>query len=428
MKRRIRKILITNAIALNGGDAAILHATIAILRRCFGEDIEVTVHDMAARASARYYPGLSFRRDIYSDIAEWSRGRARPSLAGLVVLAAIMVRNVPFLGNALQAFLPPPLHRTLRDYKEADLVVSSGGTYLVPHYSFTSKLFDFMVAEALGKPLVLFTQSLGPFPPSRRRFLLRAILRRAHLIFVRDERSYTHLEELGLSPERIVLCADAAFALAPESLQGRTFSPQRPAPRIAISVRDWPHFKSGSGEDGMERYFRAMAVLVSDLVLRRDAQVTFISTCQGTPEYWTDDSRTAEEILHRLPNALHGNVTIDRQFRRPAEFIAELATFDLTVATRLHAAIMSLCAGTPVLPIAYEFKTTELFRRFGLGDAVIDIEDISPETVLGAFEKGTAFWSVHAEEAWATAKEERAAAFRAGDYLAQSFLSAQLAE
>jgi colanic acid/amylovoran biosynthesis protein len=428
MARRIRKILITNAIALNGGDAAILHATIAILKRCFGENIEVTVHDMAARASARYYPALSFRRDIYSDVAEWSRGRARPSLVALAVLAVLKARNIPLLGRALRSVLPDPLRRTIDDYMEADLVVSSGGTYLVPHYSFTSKLFDFLVAETLGKPLVLFTQSLGPFPPGRRRVLLRRILRRAHLIFVRDERSLAHLAELGISPERVLLCADAAFALAPEGLQGRNFSLQHEAPRIAISVRDWPHFRSGSVEDGMERYFRAMAVLVSDLVLRRGATVTFISTCQGAPEYWTDDSRTAEEILLRLPNALHSHVTIDRQFRRPAEFIAELSTFDLTVATRLHAAIMSLCAGTPVLPIAYEFKTTELFNRFGLGEAVIDIEEISPETVLGAFENAAVFWSLHADGAWEMAKRERAEAFKAGDHLARSLMRASLAE
>jgi colanic acid/amylovoran biosynthesis protein len=224
------------------------------------------------------------------------------------------------------------------------------------------------------------------------------------------------------------VCADAAFALAPSNLAGRSFPPPRRPWNIAISVRDWPHFKSGSRENGMERYFTAMAVLTAELVERYGAKVTFLSTCQGTPEYWTDDSRTADTIVCRLPDALRAHVTIDRQFRQPAELIADLSAFDLTVATRLHAAILSLCAGTPVLPIAYEFKTTELFRRFGLGDAVIDIEAISPETVLGAFEKGAAFWNAHADEAWAMAKRERAAAFTAGDYVARRLGAAQLAE
>jgi colanic acid/amylovoran biosynthesis protein len=45
----------------------------------------------------------------------------------------------------------------------------------------------------------------------------------------------------------------------------------------------------------------------------------------------------------------------------------------------MHMAILSLCSGTPVLPIAYEFKTLELFRRLGLGDLVSDIEAVGAD-------------------------------------------------
>jgi colanic acid/amylovoran biosynthesis protein len=38
-------------------------------------------------------------------------------------------------------------------------------------------------------------------------------------------------------------------------------------------------------------------------------------------------------------------------------------------------AILGICAGVPVLPIAYEFKTRELFRSLGLEEWVTDIED-----------------------------------------------------
>ena len=42
--------------------------------------------------------------------------------------------------------------------------------------------------------------------------------------------------------------------------------------------------------------------------------------------------------------------------------------FDFVVATRMHMMILSLCVGTPVLPIAYEFKTKELAARLGIAD------------------------------------------------------------
>jgi len=420
MAKRIRNVLITNAIALNGGDAAILQATIAILKRRFGDDVSITVHDMAAHASAKYYPALNFRRDVYSETVGWAKGRVRPLIAALAVLTAAKTQHVPLLGGAVSRMLPGALMRTLADYAQTDLIVSSGGTYLVPHYTHASKLLDFLVAQAFRKPLVLFTQSLGPFPATKRRFVLSHALRNATLILIRDEKSLRHLQDIGVSPARTRLCADAAFALAAPDLKGRSFSLDEPHPRIAISVRDWTHFAAGQETDGMERYLASMAALTGNLVEQRGAHVTFISTCQGAPEYWTDDARIAGEIVRRLPDALKSRVTIDRNFHRPEELIAKFAEFDLTVATRFHAAILSLCAGTPVLPIAYEFKTSELFTRFGLGETVVEIEKISPDAVLAAVEKTAICWSRNADKVWSAVMSERQSAFGAADQIARS--------
>src|SRR3546814_14772890 len=90
--KRIKNILITNAIALNGGDAAILHATIRILKAQFGDGVTITVHDMAARASRRYYPAITFRSDIYSEAVAWARGRVRPAIAAIAVLAVAVLK------------------------------------------------------------------------------------------------------------------------------------------------------------------------------------------------------------------------------------------------------------------------------------------------------------------------------------------------
>jgi colanic acid/amylovoran biosynthesis protein len=52
--------------------------------------------------------------------------------------------------------------------------------------------------------------------------------------------------------------------------------------------------------------------------------------------------------------------------------------FDFVVATRMHMMIMSLCVGTPVLPIAYEFKTKEVAKRIGVDDVLLDIDTVTP--------------------------------------------------
>jgi len=255
------KIAITNMVALNTGDAAILIATVDILRAVAGPNLDVTVFDPQASAARRYYSDFDFRPGLFDQIVAWTGARWRK--AGiLILLAAAATWRTP-LRRLFARLLPPPIVASLERFAAADLVISGGGTYLMPHYRIFPKILDLLVALALRRPFILFTQSLGPFPPRRRNWLLRHVLRQARFILVRDARSRRHLTDLGVSAERIALCADAAFALAPPQPAGGRATGEGPL-RIAISVRDWPHFSKGAA-DGMAAYHVAVAALVRRL-------------------------------------------------------------------------------------------------------------------------------------------------------------------
>ena len=235
------------------------------------------------------------------------------------------------------------------------------------------------MARRLGKPLVLFTQSLGAFRNPVSRAELREALEYACLILVREPESLDNLRALGVSTERTRVVADAAFALTdlPALARARERTlPERGA-RIAVSVREWPYFKTKTRVAGMADYSEAVAALVRHLV-SKGHRVTFLSTCQGVPEYWTDDSATASRIISEGRVALGEQVAVDSRFRTPTELIAELATFDAVVATRMHAGILALSAGTPVLAIDYEDKARRLFGQLGVPDWSVDIESASP--------------------------------------------------
>lgn len=378
------KILITNAVSLNTGDAAILRGAIGVLRSTFGNDMDVTVYDAKADAAKRYYPEFRYRPALYDQVRSAAKGRWPVKLAAVFVLFLSLVWQRS-LGRRLAHRLPQRLRDSLDEYARADLVVATGGTYLVPSYRLFPKIFDFLVTLLLGRPLVLFTQSLGPFPPGRDRLLLRLALRRARLILVRDDASRRHLDDLGVEGDRIAQAADAAFSMARLDLPPRRFPPSGRPLRVAISVRDWPHFQREPPAVGMQRYLSAVAKLTRVLVEDHGVQITFLSTCQGVPEYWTDDSRVADRVVTLLPGAIRRHVTVDREFHRPERLIGVFAEHDMVVATRMHAGILALCAGVPVLPIAYEFKTVELFQRLGLGEITQDIEAVTPESLEQAF-------------------------------------------
>jgi colanic acid/amylovoran biosynthesis protein len=205
------------------------------------------------------------------------------------------------------------------------------------------------------------------------------------LILLRDQQSKASILDLGVENQNIYTTADAAFALAnPDALKkAQNVSASLPSsPQIAISVRDWKHFKSLDPKTGREKYLQAICDASSHLIREYGAKITFLSTCQGIPEYWTDDSKVAIEIVGKLPFEYRDFVKINREFHSPESLSMQLPEFDFVISTRLHMAILSMGVGVPVLPIAYEFKTKELFSKLGYGYLVQDIEEISSDSLI----------------------------------------------
>jgi colanic acid/amylovoran biosynthesis protein len=381
------KIIISNTVILNGGDAAILISIIKILQSAFGNDVEFVIYDSQPETAKKYYPSFNLRQLIYDQ----SIGSVKIRLIGRIIklisqwrlktAAWCIQQNQHTLGQLLTS---PKEYTSLQDYKNADLIVSTGGTYLVENYGLQPRFFDYQISLLFNKPLIFFTQSLGPFEQSNNRRILSSIFNRAALILLRDRQSAKHLEGLVTQQSKISVVADAAFALANvETLEAAKNIQGNIAPHnIAISVRDWHYFKTVDPEIGITRYIEALVALTRHLVEKYQANITYISSCQGIPEYWKDDSEFALNITSQLPPKIAQFVTVNRDFHEPETLVQLISEYDLVIATRLHMAILSLGAGVPVFPIIYEFKTEELFSKLGQQAWMIDIEDMDATILI----------------------------------------------
>ncbi len=374
------RISIVSTVSLNVGDAAILYGLVAQLERAFGSNAEIVIHDREPDVASRYYDGLRFVPNISRHLEAIRRGGRsgrllRLALQGRMLAAAIAHRR-PRTRPLARLLLTRAELADLEVLARSDLVVAAGGTYLVERYSLDARNFEYRVIRAVGRPLMFWTQSLGPFeqPSNRRR--MGATFKSARLLLVRDDRSRRALLDLGVDQSAIRVTADAAFALTPKTA---AVTRSRPGHlNAAISVRDWQFMSDGDA--GRRRYEHAIAALTATIVRRHGGHVTFLSTCQGIPEYWTDDSRLATDIVSELPPDVAAHVTVDGAFHSPAELQRRFAEQDFVVATRMHAAILALTAGVPVLPIAYEFKTQELFGRLGMSRWVLDVESVDADS------------------------------------------------
>jgi colanic acid/amylovoran biosynthesis protein len=392
---RPKRILITNIVSLNTGDAAILAGMFKILRSQYGSDTEFVVFDRAADVARRYYPWAQFRQSLFTKksngrVSLWVEkfGYGHWNLRLRYWKLWLAVKLCKTVGSGItRLFLAPNDRESVRIYARADLILSSGGTYLIEKYGLWAPIYDYRLSLASGTPLGFFTQTLGPFNRPDHRAAFSDVFRHSSCIFLRDERSRQNLIDIAVPAELIAIARDAAFVLEPTVKHDeKPKKDEGEKLKVAISVRSLNFFDDESGSFS-KRYVESLRAVISEVVRSYGAKVVFLSSCQGIDEYWTDDSETAERVFSGLDEDVKSSVKVDRSFRQPQQIIDAYRNFDIVIATRMHAAILSLVAGTPVLGIAYEFKLEELFHDIGMPEACITTREINSQIAIDQFSR-----------------------------------------
>ncbi|RBY93924.1 hypothetical protein DQ244_00675 [Blastococcus sp. TBT05-19] len=366
------RILIIGAVSGNGGDAAILRAEVDSIREAAApEAVYVDVVDSHPALTRTAVPQAD--RVVGSAAPSPSAERNTPPL---VVRALRKLRRltVSQAQPTSEPVFPLPSEEILQLIAEADVVLYTGGTSLVEHYPLGPKLALMRTALLMGKPLVLGTQSLGPFAVDAHAAAMRAITAEASAVLLRDEKSLQNLRAIDARCDHVHVLPDVVFASG-EPVLRPTVSAK--PPRVAVSVRSWTKYQRLGSRAGQQKYEEAVRDAVTWLVKEHNAEVTFISTCQGVPGYWTDDSAIAAHIAAGLGSDVRERVTVIREHIPPERLQRRFAEFDVVLATRMHAAILALNAGTPVVAVAYEFKTQELFSRLGMSSLVHEIDAVT---------------------------------------------------
>lgn len=366
------RIVITNGVISNTGDAAILAGIRSALTDCGATDTSsITVLDSNARKTRRRYPDWNVVQQMTvappRHMMKFSRGVsllrrwfvARIVKNGRLSLALLRAWPFSFFGAS----------QALAAIQDADVVVSTGGTYLVDHYDFRFRAIELELARRFNKPVWLWTQSVGPFESERSRASARRISDVATSAYFRDEVSKRSWLDIGGNASRSHVAADAAFALP----LARSW-PSSDGP-VLISVRDWQR-SGATGEPFSFTSYRSSMRAVAGYCVAQEVPVRAISTCQGLPGY-VDDSSVAHDFFDDL-----GEVEIDGEFHTPEELTTQLSTARAVVTTRMHLAILALSVGIPTVAIAYEFKTVELFQSLGLGQFVFPIEEMDSEKII----------------------------------------------
>lgn len=312
------RVLVTDAVPMNGGDELLLRA---LLR---------SLHD------------------------RWGIGRVQVMTHAVAASRALMP-DVHFVGDA-----SVDADGARQAYHDADVIISTPGGFLSRHYG-TARLSGMRLAAAVGRPFAIYGQSIGPFDSDSQRREVGEVLSKAARVAVRDAASVAQVLACGVPASTIVQVVDASF-LWPARAAVNDRNPHRPVARVGLGLRRWPRSDTTAFRETVRKTRRLMRMLAA----RGVDEFLFVSTCQGVSGY-TDDSDLSARVLEGLEPDLARRTRVVGDRLHPDAFMDLVGTCDLYVGMRLHACLMAMQAGTPAVGLRYELKTAEIFDQMGLG-------------------------------------------------------------
>lgn len=247
------------------------------------------------------------------------------------------------------------LSATVALMRRARLFVSGGGGLFQDTRSAGSVAFyagQILLARTLGAPAVIYAQGVGPLRRAISRALSRTAFRLCSAISVRDDASHLMLSGWGIKARRT---ADPVWALAPsplpEAVRRRLdICPGSRPPLVGISLRQTGQFTYGHVEVLDEALAHCLPGHAQLVMLPLQKVQDDQPLCQ-LAALWHRRGRQA--------------IMLDPQeLEKPSQWLSVMAELDLLVAMRLHALIMALKQGTPVVGIAYDPKVSSLLREF----------------------------------------------------------------
>jgi len=275
---------------------------------------------------------------------------------------------------------------TLKHMKESDLVVSCSdenfkeGSSLLPvsprwimtwWSMLVPRTMAVLVARFLGKPVVMFPNSIGPFRTRIGRFLSRLALNRCDCILVREPVSFKIADSLKVRSPKILTSDIALLFSADHEPPVEDFS--KPALGVCPGV-----YSNTLSEAGIRGYVQAHARALDKAIEEYGFHVVFL------PHYVTgfrhDDLEISKLIVSQMRNAGQARIV---NVKTAGQFKALIDNVDLLVSSKMHPAVLAASAYVPTVYVAYDHKQVGFFSSLGVDDGIVPISEVSCEKLSG---------------------------------------------
>jgi polysaccharide pyruvyl transferase CsaB len=261
----------------------------------------------------------------------------------------------------------------LRNLLRCNVIIFGGGNILKELYdsvgrwkysTLTMVLAVVLMGRLAGKPILMANIGIGPVESPTGRLLVKAILRLVWLISVRDEGSLRFAQALGCSPDKVRLVPDAVWVRDPDTLGNQPVRASRTqnAPiRVALNLN-----KDVDVADEWETFLDRLVTALAIVAEMRDVEFHALPMQCGFKT--GTDLEVLTEVLVRVDAPVHIHTPATHE-----DVAAIIAGCDAVVSERLHALILSVILGCPVVALPYDVKVRELVAQLGIEDRSFDV-------------------------------------------------------
>jgi len=257
------------------------------------------------------------------------------------------------------------------NFKESASLLPLNIYWLITWWSMLiSRAWEILIAKFLGKPVIMFPNSVGPFRTWIGRFLSKLALNLCDRILVRDPISYDVIKSLGVRAPKI-LTTDTTLLFNSKS-DTALKDPDNPV--VGVSPGIYSHSLS---KQEVNRYVLAHAKALDRAIEKHGFSVVFM------PHYVSgfkcDDLGICKSVLNKMKNADKAMIVNASSVEEFKELISRM---DMVVSSKMHPSVFAASAYVPTLNVAYDHKQYGFFVSLGMSDCVISIREASYEKLL----------------------------------------------
>lgn len=233
-----------------------------------------------------------------------------------------------------------------------------------------TRTWDVLIAKFLGKRVVMFPNSVGPFRTRLGRLLAKLTLNRFDCILVREPISYKVVTLLGVGAPTILTCDTTLLLKGTDEVNFTSL----PHPLLGVSPGLYAH---SLPKMEIHRYISEHAKALDAAIEKYGFSVVFLPHYVSNFRY--DDLEVSRLILQRMRNKRRAKIV---ELSSVNPFKSILDRMDMVISSKMHPAVLAISGYVPTLCVAYDQKQSGFFQILDLTECVIPIQEFSYERLL----------------------------------------------